>query len=260
MATTDFSAWRYIGEYITSSVWGGLSWGLGSRGITDKIASWGPREYSKVIFYKKDETRKRCALTIDDAPGDPELMGELLDALQESNVKASFFVISSYVRENDERRRVFDRILSDGHEVCNHLQFDRVAKDPYKFEDDLRDCETLIEGSTGAKFFRPPSGRMAQWMLPILAERGYKTVLGDAYAMDVATQCYPDWIVRHTIDHTGPGSVIILHCPEPRKRANQVYVTKALIKALLADGFEICMLSQMFASSQETDENENCNS
>ena len=57
---------------------------------------------------------RRIALTIDDAPSD--LLGPVLDALKECNVKATFFVIADFC-STYARRQLLGRAVRDGVEI-----------------------------------------------------------------------------------------------------------------------------------------------
>jgi peptidoglycan/xylan/chitin deacetylase (PgdA/CDA1 family) len=68
-------------------------------------------------------TRNRIVLTFDDAPGDnPAILEELLDVLKEFRARASFFCTTNLIAGME---KLMERIVADGHEVCNHMPEDR---------------------------------------------------------------------------------------------------------------------------------------
>jgi peptidoglycan/xylan/chitin deacetylase (PgdA/CDA1 family) len=167
--------------------------------------------------------RNQAALTLDDAPGSVEEMHLVLDALKATGQRATFFVISSFV--TPEREPLLRRMVAEGHQLGNHMARDEPTTGftPERFEADLLACEAVIcrfqALAPGSKWFRPPSGRLSAWQVPILVRRhGYRIALGDVYPMDVAldpsrAQCCK-WITAHVLAATRPGSIVILHCPD----------------------------------------------
>ena len=67
-------------------------------------------------IWKMPATDNSVYLTFDDGPH-PEITPWVLDQLDLYNAKASFFCIGKNV---ERYRKVFDRIVSDGHAVGNH--------------------------------------------------------------------------------------------------------------------------------------------
>lgn len=71
-----------------------------------------------MAVWRAPTSKRRVALTIDDGP--TEVSGALLDALAEQGVRASFFCIGTRLEQN---RAIAARVLSEGHELCNHTYF-----------------------------------------------------------------------------------------------------------------------------------------
>ena len=74
--------------------------------------------YPDVIFTlpEKKKDPPRICLTIDDVPH-KNVTNLILDLLYEHQVKATFFMISDYGRQNPD---LVQRIVQEGHELGNH--------------------------------------------------------------------------------------------------------------------------------------------
>ena len=139
-------------------------------------------EETSVLFCKKkfkhnEQGKPYVSLTIDDSP--TEVTDKLLDVLQKYDVKATFFVISSYVPGNET---VMQRILSEGHEIANHLtkdepswllsgeQFEKAILEWETFMDPWMSLQYRPEGLKGSlKWFRPGSAIFHSTMLQVLS-------------------------------------------------------------------------------------------
>jgi len=201
--------------------------------------------------------RDQAALTLDDAPGSVEEMHLVLDALKATSQKATFFVISSFV--SPEREPLLRRMVAEGHQLGNHMVRDEPTTGftPERFEAELLACEATIRRfqalAPGHKWFRPPSGRLAAWQVPILVQKhGYRIALGDVYPMDVALDpsrsqsC--QWVAAHVLAATRPGSIVILHCPDTEYGGRgQLY--RAIVDVLHRSRVPLTTLSDAAAST-----------
>ena len=112
------------------------------------------------------------ALTFDDGPNDVATP-ELLDVLARHQVRATFFVIGSCVRQ---RPAIARRVLAAGHLLGNHtMHHPRLSVQPAaRVRQELADCNAAIEDVTGAAiaFFRPPFGARRPLVLRAARELG----------------------------------------------------------------------------------------
>ena len=106
------------------------------------------------------EIRGYIALTFDDGPH-PIYTPALLDAMQERNVRATFFVLG---REVEKHPEIVARMYEEGHLIGNHSFNHRYL--PYLDQscifEDLESTSLLIEEITGTRpnILRPPFGEM----------------------------------------------------------------------------------------------------
>lgn len=102
------------------------------------------------------EGYQRIYLTFDDGPG--IYTNEILDILNEYNVKATFFVIA---KDNCDDK--YQRILNEGHTLGLHTyshDYSDVYSDVNGFTKDVEDISDFIYNITGerCKFYRFPGG------------------------------------------------------------------------------------------------------
>jgi len=186
------------------------------------------------------------ALTFDDAPCDPSMMMNLLDILKSHGAKATFFVISSFVKKSEVHKAVMERAVREGHEVANHGCYDRPMNQmtESQFKQQLLECEkVLLElnpnfGKCGhPKLFRPPCGIQSRAMTKVLNEQGYQSILGLCYSFDANIHNRPQFHFKTLKSLLYGGSIVIQHCPS-RNREQTLEVTMKLLE--LQFGFKCC--------------------
>ena len=114
-----------------------------------------------------------------------EYLPEILDVLDEYQVKATFFIGGSWADDNTEALREID---ARGHELGNHGYFhknqDKLGLKENKSE--IMVCGELIEKITGkrADLFAPPSGAYSENTVNAAQECGYKVILWSKDTID----------------------------------------------------------------------------
>ncbi|MEO5936678.1 MAG: polysaccharide deacetylase family protein [Terriglobales bacterium] len=195
---------------------------------------------------------KQLALTFDDGPNDPYTL-QLLDLLAKHEVKATFFVIGSFV---EERPKIVQRMFAEGHEVGNHTYSHPVLSlcDRGNVQDELSRCGEALKhvGITNAKLFRPPFGARRPATLRIAREMGYIPVMW-------SVTCY-DWkatsaeqVEAHTVRGITGGDVILLHDGGHKRmgtdRSHTVEATDRIIRRYKEQGFEFVTVSAMMGAA-----------
>lgn len=112
------------------------------------------------IERKIDPNKPMVALTFDDGPS-VKYTEIILDALKESNSKATFFVVGSAVERNKD---ILVRMVKEGHEIGNH-SFDHkrlTELTDKEFEFQLLETQRIITNATGYTpiIMRPPYGAL----------------------------------------------------------------------------------------------------
>lgn len=127
---------------------------------------------------------QEVALTFDDGPNDPYTW-RLLELLARYQVRATFFLMGSYVRRRPEIARA---IRQAGHLLGNHTMThpSLLWERPARVREELAGCSTAIEDATGerVKWFRPPFGARRPDVLRTVEELGLTPVMWNVTAHD----------------------------------------------------------------------------
>ena len=211
-----------------------------------------------------DGNKPVVALTIDDSPTDST--AEILDCLKIFNVKATFFIISSYIRG---REHIMDRIIEEGHEIGNHTTKDVASwwMSPTEFQASLLECEEAIkvwrEKSTDqpspstrgspngtVKWFRPGQGVLSSSMAETLRHYGYITAMASVFPNDALafpnSRCQSNSTSLNSwylCTRTRPGSIVVIH--------DRPWTVPTLQKCLdkLTNKFHLTTLTQTLRAS-----------
>lgn len=166
---------------------------------------------------------KNIYLTIDDVINNNSFE-EILDVLDEYNVKATFFVISSFVNENKElllkNKELLSRAVKSGHHLANHGKTNTAhfLCSNSKLCNEIFDCERLIKDIYNInnkplpkiKYFRPGCGFVSQNITKICEFNKYKIVLGTVYPNDTKLP-FPNLLYYYIKLKVKPNDIIILH-------------------------------------------------
>lgn len=121
--------------------------------LTDEV-----KENIKKIYNSKE---KRAFLTFDDGPS--QNTNEVLDILQENNIKATFFVLGSQVEKMPE---ITKRIYNEGHYIANHGYshiYSNIYQSPEQVLNEYNQCNQIVANAIevqgyNSHLFRFPGG------------------------------------------------------------------------------------------------------
>lgn len=197
-------------------------------GITDRI----------------DTHEKVVALTFDDGP--TEKTGEILDLLEDLDVRVTFFITGEELEQNKEEGK---KIISAGHELGNHSYSHTrmVFKSPSFIREEIDVTNQLIRetGYQGDIHFRPPFGKKMFILPHILNQNGQKTIM-----WDVEPDSFPEIasssekIVDHVIENVEPGSIVLMHIMY-ESRAESLNAIEGIVKSLRAEGYSFKTVSEL---------------
>ncbi|OAI43919.1 hypothetical protein AYO42_01010 [Rhizomicrobium sp. SCGC AG-212-E05] len=207
------------------------------------------------------------ALTFDDGPN--PRTGEVLDALREMNVRATFFVVGRQAHRYPE---MLARIQREGHLLANHSAnharlSSRYAADPDLLMNEIRDVHDQIAPlmSEGDKFyFRAPYGYWKSAHARTLnADRALKHYVGpiywdvggdiamsrDGYVMSAADwECWRiKWPAKTCAKgylreiRRKDGGVVLMHAIQ----VNSAALVREVVPALIEEGYRFVRLDQV---------------
>ena len=176
-------------------------------------ATWGAVHPGSQLFgptLRHTPRANEIALTFDDGPN-PAATPQLLDLLDRSSVRATFFLIGRFVRDCPDLAR---EIAVRGHALGNHtdthpkLAFMRSAE----IADELSRCDDAIEAATNTKprWMRPPFGFRGPQLGGVVRRRGGAgVVMWSVWARDWNPQ--PAEPVIRRLRRVRGGDIVLLH-------------------------------------------------
>lgn len=183
------------------------------------------------------------ALTFDDAP--TQFSNEIVDLLDRKGIPATFYLIGANIEKYPSQTNY---IIEKGHEIGNHSYSHQrfLMKSPAFIEEEVEKTNKYIResGYAGEITFRPPYGKKLFALPWYLNRHGIKTI-----TWDVEPDTYHSGdsakIIEYTLEHTRPGSIILMHpfceteCEADRKALPQI------IDALSSRGFKFVTVSEL---------------
>lgn len=143
--------------------------------------------------------------------GGTEYLGEILETLDEHEVKTTFFVGGCWVKSHEAE---LNEIAERGHEIGNHGFFhrDHAKLDAAKNGEEIVACHNIVKAVTGKemKLFAPPSGSYSSVTLDIAAKKGYTTVMWSKDTVDWRDKDCGLIYTRATKNVSG-GELILMH-------------------------------------------------
>jgi chitin deacetylase len=156
-----------------------------------------------------DTDQKVIALTFDDAPS--KHTDNVLDVLKDKNINATFYCIGQNIENYPEQIKA---IIDAGNELGNHTYtHDRMIFKTYStIKNEIEKTNQLIRnaGYNGEITFRPPNGKKLIVLPYYLHQHNIKTIIWDTEP-DTYHPGNTELIIKYTIDHAKPGSIILLH-------------------------------------------------
>lgn len=200
------------------------------------------------IVARVETTEPVVALTFDDGP-EPGATDQILEILQETDTKATFFLIGQSIADNPEAAR---KVAEAGHEIGNHtFTHDRwfLVSSLQNVASELERTDHLIRsaGYGGTIHVRPPFGKKLFTLPYHLARTGRKTIM-----WDIEPESYPEVaksaaaITEHVLQRVRPGSIILLHVMYPSSQES-VNAVRPIIEGLKARGYRFATVSELLA-------------
>ncbi len=217
------------------------------------VVRWLSRRFPDVLFQQANAGRL-VALSFDDSPH-PMVTPRILDVLAEHEARATFFMIGEQVAGNEA---VVRRLITDGHEVGNHMMSDALsARLPAaEFERQLLQTHALLAPFGPVRWFRPGHGWFTRRMLDQIHAHGYRCAMASAFALEFLPVSAP-YAARHILLTVRPGGLIVLH-DGAADRERTVGVLECILPALRRRGYRVVTVSELAAAGPAPGVDEAC--
>ncbi len=197
------------------------------------------------VNYELISKEKIIALTFDDGPH-PIYTPQILDILDEYQVKATFFMIGSCM---EEYPGIVKEVAGRGHLIANHTYThpDNLRKlSPEELKWEIDQCQQSMQRISGQNnyLFRPPRGILNREIIKILQEKGYTIVLWGvcAYQREAPT---PEMMATRVINRAHPGQIVLLHDGRTDFRWKDVAATRLIVENLSQQGYRFVTLEEL---------------
>jgi peptidoglycan-N-acetylglucosamine deacetylase len=165
------------------------------------------------------DDRKLVLLTIDDVPRNIDIGRNMLNTLEEKNVKAIWFINGMYIQRadgtmNEEAVSFLKEIHEKGHMIGNHSfsHPDLTTLSSSKLNEEIKKNSDLIEEIIGEKptFLRPPFGQYNDNVISVAKQHGMLTTNWSVGALDWE-YTESEKVKNQIISTMHPGAIILSH-------------------------------------------------
>ncbi|MBQ8248563.1 MAG: polysaccharide deacetylase family protein [Clostridia bacterium] len=200
------------------------------------------------VYFSYENEDKRIALTFDDSPH-YKYTAEILDILDEYNIKATFFVVGQLAEKYPE---LILRELAEGHEVASHTwsHAHLTMLSDKSLEDEIYATEELLYELAEYRptLLRPPEGKYGDNLLRVAGKLDYEVILWTVDTRDWA-HTPTETIVNTVLENTESGSIILCHDfiggESPTPAALREFIPK-----LIENGYEFVTVSDLIFSAE----------
>ncbi|MDD5208206.1 MAG: polysaccharide deacetylase family protein [Elusimicrobiales bacterium] len=199
-------------------------------------------------FYAEGDRKKaEFALTYDDGPG--YITEDLLKLLEKHGVKASFFMVGTYVRQYPDRVK---KVAGAGHLVCNHTDthmfWPKTGKAPDHeaiLKRELERAEAAIEKASGVRttVLRMPNGYDKPWVRQVAGRLGY-AIVNWTYGSDW-TRLSEEKMTAEYLKAVKPGAIILMHDGGGKVKEKNLRITEAILQEAKKKGLKPVRLDDL---------------
>lgn len=198
-------------------------------------------------IYCVQKDYKVVSVSFDAAWGNEDTQ-KLIDILGKYNVKATFFVVGTWVDKYPESVKA---LHDAGHEVMNHsnthAHMTKLSRE--EIIADIQACNDKVEAVTGVRptLIRPPYGEYDDKVISAIRSIGMEPIQWDVDSLDWK-EIPASQITRRVLDRVEPGSIVLfhnaaLHTPE---------ALPGILEKLIQDGYTIVPISQLILKGEYT--------
>jgi peptidoglycan/xylan/chitin deacetylase (PgdA/CDA1 family) len=183
-------------------------------------------------------------LTYDDGP-DKETTSQLLDLLQDLDVKATFYLVGFRAKQHPE---VVHRIQNAKHEIGSHMFFhiNAFKSTPWKEYREVLTCDSYLQSMLGYPVaYRPPFGKVTLPTMLWLLIKGRRIDWWSIATNDTAQVLHePEVIANNIISSRAP--VVLMHChhKDANRRKYVLQVTRILVEKARQNNIKILTMTE----------------
>lgn len=191
-------------------------------------------------IYSVETESKKVALTFNAAWDNSDIQ-QLIDILDEYDVKTTFFMVGDWV---DKYPKSVKQLYEAGHEIMNHsdthAHFSSLSTD--SIIDDIKSCNDKIERITGVRptLFRAPYGEYDDHVIAAVESIGMRAIQWDVDSVDWKGLSAEE-IANRVTGRISPGSIVLFHSGAE----NTPEALPDIIEYLLGEGYEIVPVSEL---------------
>jgi peptidoglycan/xylan/chitin deacetylase (PgdA/CDA1 family) len=187
------------------------------------------------------------ALTFDDGPW-PETTEQILEILQQHQIKATFFWVGAAAQKHPE---IAQKVAQAGHEIANHTWNHKYEKmSPETAAQEVDQLDELIEELTGIKttLFRPPGGVQDNGLVDYIYSKNYVNVMwsSDSFDWNDSTQ----QILDNVLQTATPGGIILMHDGGGNRYAT-VEALPQVLEQLKEEGYRFVTVNELLHLAED---------
>jgi len=191
-------------------------------------------------YCKSDTQEKKLAITFDDGP-DSEITPQVLNILDEFNVKATFFCVGNQIEKNSE---ILKQIDAKGHLIGNHSYSHEFWFDLYstnRMRKDIIKTNGLIFETVqkNTKLFRPPYGITNPSLKKAIKDLDYITIGWSIRSLDTVSNT--NKTLNRIKKNLSSGDIILFH----DNRAQIKEILSEFLTYAKTEGYEIVPLDEL---------------
>lgn len=202
-------------------------------------------ELKKYNTYFLGDDKKVIYLTFDEGSYET-YVEQIVDVLDENNVKATFFLCKNYIEKNPDLIKKMSKNHSVGNHTFHHLNMPSLAtKETFnKYLYEIKETEKAyfnIMKKNMDKVYRPPRGEWSYRDLAIMKDLGYKTYFYSANYDDFSKLLSKEEALSEMMRRYHNGAIYLIH---PNNKGNYEALD-SFIKEMKKQGFEFDLVKNI---------------
>lgn len=198
----------------------------------------------KIPIFSVDTDEKKIALTFDLNWTEQDNLYEVLDILDQYNVKCTFFIMGKWLVKPESNKEKLLEINRRGHEIGNHsyehpnfLQINRK-----QIEKEIESTEKIIYDVTGkrCKYFRFPSGGFTAMGVQTVNSMSLKSIQWSKDSLDWKNKG-AEIEYKNVMNEIKSGDIVLLHNNGKYTATN----LKKIIPSLQSDGYKLVTIDEL---------------